>query len=270
MGRTGEWLAFSPGVVAGLSLAVETFTSPGDQIVIQPPVYHPFFAVIERNERVLVQNELVVEGGQYRIDFADLERKFAQGAKTMIFCSPHNPVGRVWTETELQQLAELVKQYGGIGTGRRNLGRPNSARSQPPTLASLNEDIASRCITFMAPSKTFNVAGFHLSNVIIRNDELRERYCKTMQRLSLGGMNAFGVRGAEAAYRHCAPWLDELRDYLKGNVEYTLAELEKRMPAIKVLPPEGTYLLWLDCRALPIPPDKLEPFPRNRSQGRPQ
>ena len=112
----------------------------------------------------------------------------------------------------------------------------------------------------MAPSKTFNVAGFHLSNVIIRNDELRERYCKTMQRLSLGGMNAFGVRGAEAAYRHCAPWLDELRDYLKGNVEYTLAELEKRMPAIKVLPPEGTYLLWLDCRALPIPPDKLNRF----------
>ncbi|NLM55316.1 MAG: pyridoxal phosphate-dependent aminotransferase [Firmicutes bacterium] len=255
-----EWLAFSPGVVAGLSLAVETFTSPGDQIVIQPPVYHPFFAVIERNERVLVQNELVVEGGQYRIDFADLKRKFAQGAKTMIFCSPHNPVGRVWTETELQQLAELVKQYEVLVLADEIWADLTLPGHSHRPLASLNEDIASRCITFMAPSKTFNVAGFHLSNVIIRNDELRERYCKTMQRLSLGGMNAFGVRGAEAAYRHCAPWLDELRDYLKGNVEYTLAELEKRMPAIKVLPPEGTYLLWLDCRALPIPPDKLNRF----------
>lgn len=255
-----DWVTHSPGVVAGLSFAVQAYTNPGDKIVIQPPVYHPFFAVIERNDRIVVENELIVQNGQYRIDFADLEQKFADGARTMIFCSPHNPVGRVWTREELEKLAELVNRYEVLVLADEIWSDLTLPGHEHISLATIDDNTAQRCITFMAPSKTFNVAGFHLSNVIIPNPELREIYCQFMQRLSLGVSNTFALKGAEAAYRHGAAWLDELRAYLKGNVDYVLQELANRLPKIKVIPPQGTYLMWLDCRELPIPAQELTSF----------
>ena len=234
-----DWVTHSPGVVAGLSFAVQAFTRPGDQIVIQPPVYHPFFSVVERNNRVLVENELVVENGQYQIDFGHLEEAFAAGARAMIFCSPHKPVGRVGAKEELEQLAELVCRYDVLVLADEIWSDLTLPGHEHLSLAALGEDIASRCITFMAPSKTFNVAGFHLSNLVIPSQELRETYCQFLQRLSWGLTNTFAVQGAQAAYLYGAEWLDELRGYLKGNVEYTMGELAKRIPRIKVIPQKG-------------------------------
>lgn len=255
-----EWVAHSHGVVAGLAAAVQAFTKPGDQVVIQPPVYHPFFSVIQQNERVIVENELVVEDGKYRIDFAGLERAFAAGAKALIFCSPHNPVGRVWDRAELEELAALVNRYDVLVLCDEIWCDLTLPGHQHHPLAAVDGETAQRCVTFMAPSKTFNVAGFHLSNVIIPNRELREAYTQFLERLALGVTNSFAVRGAEAAYQYGAEWLEELRQYLKDNVEFALKELRQRVPEIKVIPPEGTYLMWLDCRALGLSAEELNSF----------
>lgn len=254
-----EWITYSPGVVSGLSLAIQAFTEPGDKIVIQPPVYHPFFSMVERNNRQVVENTLVVENGRYTIDFDDLERHFQAGARTVIFCSPHNPVGRVWSQEELERLAELITRYDVLVLSDEIWSDLTLPGQKHIPLAAVGE-AKDRCITFMAPSKTFNLAGFYLSNVIIPNEELRQQYKTAKAMLGLAELNTFGAAGAEAAYRTGAQWLDELREYLQGNINFILEELAKRMPNIKVIPPEGTYLVWLDCRELPIPDDELNRF----------
>lgn len=255
-----EWITYSPGVVSGLSLALQTFTQPGDKIVIQPPVYQPFFSMVERNDRQVVENPLIVENGRYTIDFAELERLFQTGARTFIFCSPHNPVGRVWSREELEQLAALIIRYDVLTLTDEIWSDLTLPGHKHLSLAKVSSEVADRCITFMAPSKTFNLAGFYLSNVIIPNEELRRKYKMAKAKLGLAELNTFGAAGAEAAYRTGAQWLDELREYLQGNVDFVLDELAQRIPGIKVIPPEGTYLLWLDCRELPIKHDELNRF----------
>lgn len=255
-----EWITHSPGVVSGLSFAVRAFTQPGDKIVIQTPVYHPFFSIIKRNKRELLENPLIIKDGRYTMDFADLEQKFASGAKAMILCSPHNPVGRVWSREELTELANLADRYGILILADEIWSDLVLPGNKHIPVATIDSGIAERSVTFMAPSKTFNVAGFYLSNVIIPNEELRKQYRSSVEDLALSALNSFGVCGAEAAYREGAVWLDELREYLKGNVEYTLNRIAEQIPSIKVLPPEGTYLLWLDCREIPLPAEELNSF----------
>lgn len=255
-----SWISHSPGVVPGLALSILSLTEPGERVVIQPPVYPPFYAVIRQNDRVVVENPLVQENGEYHMNFVELEEIFKSGVKTMIFCSPHNPVGRVWSRSELEALQDLILKYE-VTILSDEIWSDLIFHSHKHTpIASLSPEMANRSLTFMAPSKTFNLAGFYLSNVIIPNPELKEKFSGWTQKIALEHLNFFGLVACEAAYREGDEWLDLLLTYLEENAEYVTSELAKITPKIKVIKPQGTFVLWLDCRELGVAPDKLNQF----------
>ena len=255
-----NWLSYSPGVVVGLATAILALTEPGDRIVIQPPVYPPFFSLGDQNDRIVVENKLIEKDGRYTMDLVELEEIFRSGVKVMILCSPHNPVGRVWSRDELLALGELATKYDVTVLSDEIWADLVFPGNQHIPLASLSPEIADRVITFMAPSKTFNLAGFYLSNVIIPKETLREKFASQVQRLGNAHSNVFAPIAAEAAYRYGGPWLDELLDYLNENASYVQRELAKIAPKIKVVKPEGTFVLWLHCRELGLPPEELNQF----------
>lgn len=255
-----EWVFHSPGVVSGLALAIHAFSQPGDRVLIQSPVYPPFYSVIQDNGRIVVESPLHLEGTKFRMDFANLEKQFQSGVKLMMLCSPHNPVGRVWTKAELEQLAHLAVKYEVIVLADEIWADLAFPGFKHIPLASVSPEIADQTLTFMAPSKTFNLAGFYLSNVIISNPKLQEAYCHQVQRMALNHINFFGLVASEAAYREGHQWLDELLIYLKENVRFVIEEMAKITSDIRVIEPEGTFLLWLDCRKLGIPPKELNSF----------
>ncbi len=251
---------FSPGVVPALVLAVLGFTEPGDKVLVQSPVYFPFFSSIENHGRMLVNNQLSDEQGNYSIDFGDLERSFASGVKMMMFCHPHNPVGRAWTRQELTRLAELAVKYDvlilsdEIHSDLMLFGR----RHIP--LASLGSEIAARTITCIAPSKTFNLAGLHTSALVIENPELKKRYEKVLEDIHVGGGNLFGFVALEAAYKHGEEWLGQLIAYLEKNYIYMKELMEHELPFIRVSPLEATYLAWLNFESLGLDDKELMKF----------
>ncbi len=255
-----EWICNSPGVVSGLSLALQLFTKPEDKILIQPPVYPPFFSAIQGNRRVVVESPLVIEEGRYTMDFNHLEQEFAQGVKLMILCSPHNPVGRVWTREELQTLAELALTYQVLLLSDEIWSDLVFPLHNHIPIASLSKEIAEQTITFMAPSKTFNLAGFYTSHIVIPHETHRKAFHEITQSLSLNHNNLFGLVAAECAYTKGEPWLTELLSYLEGNIEFAIQYLADLKPQIKVIRPEGTFLLWLDCRGLEMEPSKQNQF----------
>ena len=257
-----DWIRFSPGVVPGLVFVVKTFTRPGDGILIQPPVYYPFAQLIERNGRRVVQNPLVLEGGRYRMDLDDLRAKARAGARVLILCSPHNPVGRVWTPDELRALARVCVEEGVLVVADEVHGDLTYPGVRHTPYASLGVEAAERSITFTAPSKTFNLAALQTAVVIIPEGELRRRYDAFIDEVFMIFANAFGLAALEAAYGHGAPWLDELRQYLAGNLALLEEYLAREIPEIEVVRPEGTYLVWLDCRRLGMEADELATFMR--------
>jgi len=244
-----DWIQYAPGVVPGLGLLVLSLTKPGDGIVIQPPVYPPFYEVVRDQGREVMENELVLEDGRYVMNLADLEQKFAAGAKMMILCSPHNPVGRVWREEELRKVAELCVRYGVILVSDEiHADLVYRGHCHTP-IAALSEEIANQTITCLSTGKTFNLAGLTTAAAIIPNPEYRKAYQKTQQALHLFVENCFGPLAAEAAYTHGEAWLEELMAYIEGNLAYLAETLATEMPEVKLIEPEGTYLAWLDFRA---------------------
>jgi cystathionine beta-lyase len=261
-----EWISHSPGVVAGLSLIVRALTEPGDKIIVQPPVYYPFFHVIRATGRVVVENPLRFANGRYTMDFDDLEQKAASGAKMLILCSPHNPVGRVWTREELMRLGEICRAYNVLVVSDEVHGDLVYPQYTQTPFASISPEFANHSVTFVAPSKTFNLAGLQTALVIIPNEDLRKRYNKTVQDHFVGGANVFGVVAAEYAYRHGGPWLDALLEYLQGNLEFLMDYIHTHIPSIKVVRPEGTYLVWLDFRELGLGKKELDDFVVQRAK----
>lgn len=255
-----SWLSYSPGVVSGLATAILALTEPGDRIVIQPPVYPPFFAVGDQNDRVIVENPLIEENGRYTMNLPELEEIFRSGVKFFVLCSPHNPVGRVWTRSELLALAELFVKYEVTVLSDEIWSDLVFPGHKHTPLASLSPEIADRVITFMAPSKTFNLAGLYLSDVIIPNQGLRDRFTNQMERTAQVHLNVFAPVAAEAAYREGQEWLGELLTYLTENVAFLKSELAKITPKIRVVQSEGTFVVWLDCRELDIPAEELNKF----------
>ena len=252
-----EWISFSPGVVPGLAFLLLALSDPGDKVILQPPVYYPFAATIRGNGREIVDNPLILENGRYRMDLDDLRRKARAGARLMILCSPHNPVGRVWAREELLALGEICLENGVVVLSdeiHSDLLFPGQVHTP---FAAIREDFARNSVVCTAPSKTFNLAGLQTAVVTIPNKELREKFDAVLDHLHLSLPNPFGLAAMEAAYRHGAAWLDELLAYLSGNLQYLTAFLEREAPSIKVVRPEGTYLVWLDCRELGLPPEDL-------------
>ena len=248
----------TPGVCTALSVAVQTFSAPGDKIIIQPPVYPPFFSVIKDNKRTVVENPLINTEDGYRIDFDDLAKKAAD-AKILILCNPHNPVGRVWTEDELRKIAAICLENDVlILSDEIHSDLIYTGRHTP--LASLDPAIAARTITCVAPSKTFNTAGLQASTIIFSNPALYTPFAAAVQALHLAKSNVLGITALQAAYKHGEPWLEELLPYLAANASLLVKTLAEKAPKIRVHLPEGTYLAWLDCRDLGLTQPELRSF----------
>jgi len=254
-----DWICITPGVVSALNMLVRTFTSPGDKVLIQPPVYYPFYTAIERNGAQVVRSPLLYEGGRYRMDFEDLARKIRDPkVKLAILCSPHNPVGRVWTPDELRRFGELCLENEVLVVSDEIHGDLVYKDHVFTPFASLRGDFAQDCVVCTAPSKTFNLAGMQTSCIVIPNDDLRGRFRTTIESNGLGLPSAFGVVALQAAYDHGEEWLERLLDYLQGNLKYLETYLAEHVPQIDVVRPEGTYLVWLDCRRLGLDNDALK------------
>lgn len=246
-----EWISFTPGVVPGIKIAINALTKPGDKIVIQTPVYYPFYDLIKKNERNIVKNEMIYTDNGYIINFEDLEEKFKdEEVKLFIFCSPHNPVGRVWNKEEVNKIAELVKKYGKKIISDEIHADLVYKNNKHIPFQKINEYTKNNTISFISPSKTFNIAGLETANAIISNKELKKLFDKTKEMYCSDLTNIFGIKALEAAYNKGRYWLDDLIIYLEENIKYVEDYLKTYMPKIKFVKPEGTYLLWLDMREL--------------------
>lgn len=255
-----EWIEFSPGVVPALNLCTHAYTSPGDEIIIQPPVYPPFFGAVNDHGRKLVFNQLVETAEGFRMDFNGLRKAISPKTRMLILSNPHNPVGRVWTRAELTELAEICSEKGIVILSdeiHSDLLLPG-AKHVP--LASVSEKAAAVTVTCMAPSKTFNLAGLSTSSMIISDPGLMEKYRKTLVGLHMHLGNIFGNVASEAAYTHGREWLEQLMNYIEGNVDLVMDFCRDRLPVIRPVRPEATYMIWLDCRAMGMNGPELNRF----------
>ncbi len=252
-----EWIAACPGVVPALNLCIQAFSRPGDKVVIQTPVYHPFYFAAENNGRRLVQNPLRFADGRWTMDLDDLARRIDERTRMLVLCSPHNPVGRVWTPAELEALGRLALDRGlVIIADEIHADLVFDGRRHTP-LASLGSELAARTITLQAPSKTFNVAGLTAAFAVIADPVLRSRFEAQLECAGLSIGNIFGQTALRAAYAESGPWLDALCSYLEGNFDFAEAFFRERLPGLRFLRPEGTYLALLDARGLGLEPAAL-------------
>lgn len=246
-----SWLVTTPGVVFAIAIAIRAFTQKGDAILIQQPVYYPFANKVTENDRQLVVNPLVLRNGRYEMDFADMERKIVDyHVKMLLLCSPHNPVGRVWTKEELLRVGEICQKHGVLVVSDEIHADFTYAGHTHRVFASLKSEFADFTITCTAPSKTFNLAGLQNSNIFIPNRQLRHAYKKELSACGCGGTNCMGMAACQAAYEAGADWLEQLKQYLAGNLAYIRQFLREKLPEIALIEPEGTYLVWLDLRKL--------------------
>lgn len=273
-----EWITFSPGIVPAISIAVNTFTHLGDKIIIQTPIYPPFQSVVEKSGRIRINNELVFLDGRYYMDIDKLEeqislvdmsytsntinynREFDNRVKLLLLCNPHNPSGRVWTKEELIRIGKICLKNNIIIVSDEIHSDIIYKGHKHIPIASLSKELEQNTITCIAPSKTFSLAGLSTSAIIIPNKEIRSMFNNTLQTLDIDGGNIFGSVALEAAYNHGEKWLEELLIYLEGNLDYLMKYFEDRIPGIKPIRPEATYLIWLDCSGLELEGKDLMDF----------
>jgi cysteine-S-conjugate beta-lyase len=244
-----EWIVFAPGVVPALKAAVDAFTDPGDEILIQPPVYHPFFDIARADGRILTENVLLERDGAWSIDFDDLQAK-AETAEVLVLCNPHNPVGRAWTRQELTTIGEICARTGTMVLSDEIHADLVFAPSVHTPLASLDLLPRNRIATFVAPSKTFNIAGLNIAAAIIPDAALRRTFTGLFRTRGIPCTNAPGLVAMRAAYEGGDAWLDALLAHLDDNSRHLVEFARTRWPGVVPNLPEATYLSWLDCRAL--------------------
>ena len=246
-----DWLIKTPGVVFALAAAVRAFTKEMDGVLIQQPVYYPFSEVILDNDRVLVNNSLKLTDGHYEIDFEDFEKKIVEyQVKLFLLCSPHNPVGRVWKEWELKRIGDICLKHRVIVVSDEIHSDFVYPGHRHQVFANLGTEYADITVTCTAPSKTFNLAGLQISNIIISNPVLRRKYLKAVAAAGYSQANLMGIIACQAAYELGEDWLSGLKEYLLENLNFLRAYLREKLSEIKLIEPEGTYLLWLDFREL--------------------
>ena len=246
-----EWLIKTPGVVFALAAAVRAFTEKGDRVLIQQPVYYPFSEVIRDNGRVLINSPLKQVNGRYEMDFEDMERKITENqVKLFLLCSPHNPVGRVWTEEELKKAGELCVKHGVLVVSDEIHSDFTYPGVVHHVFAGLSPEFARISVTCTAPSKTFNIAGLQVSNIFIPDPELRARFQKAVDAVGYSQVNLLGLLACQAAYETGEEWLSAVKEYIYGNLCFLREYLKENLPEIRLVEPEGTYLVWLDFGAL--------------------
>lgn len=269
-----EWVVFTPGVVPALNVAVRTVTHPGDEVILQTPVYYPFYPAVTFSGCQVTSNGLKLIGGRYEMDYEDLERRFQPKAgmmptpnrvRAMIICNPHNPVGRLWSVEEITKTGQIALKHGAVVISDEVHCEILYKGNKHTPFAMISEEFEQNCIVCMSPSKTFNLAGLHASSIIIPNHRLREDFVNIMTGI-LPGPNLFGLKALEAAYKFGDEWLEQVLAYLQSNLDFTLNYFEKRIPKIKAIKPQGTYLVWLDCREFKLDAMTLRSFMREKAR----
>ena len=255
-----EWISFSPGVVAGLTFAIEAFTQPGDGVVVQPPVYFPFFDCVKGTKRKMIENPFKIENGRYTFDFDDLKSKIHKNTKLFLLCNPQNPGGMVWTKEELTELANICLENKIMIISDEIHSDLIFENHKHIPIASLSEEDAQNCMISMAPSKTFNIAGFSSSVVIIPNKTKFTQFERAIGVGHLGMGNIFGTIATEAAYTHGDEWLNQMLQYLWENYRVLEDFFKTNLPKVTVMKPEATYLIWLDFTKYGMKNDDLMKF----------
>lgn len=245
-----------PGVVTATSFVIYAFTQKGDKVLLNTPIYNPFFDVIKAHNRELVTSKLILNGDRYEIDWEDFESKLKDGVKLFILCSPYNPVGRVWTREELERIVKLCKENNVlIFSDEIHSDLVFPGHKHIPTL-SISKDAEKITISAMAPSKTFNIAGLKSSMIIVKDARLREKLSEAIEAFHLG-VGLFGYKATEVAYGYGGKWTDELVEYLYENAKFVVDFFEKNMPKVKAYVPDGTYLMWIDFSAYGLTQEEL-------------
>ena len=261
-----EYFTLTCGVVFSLCALIRALTSEGDGVIICQPVYYPFEESIVENKRTLVVSELKYENGNYTVDFADFEEKIVNGnVKLFILCNPHNPVGRVWTKGELERMGDICLKHGVFVVSDEIHEDFVYAGNTHTVFANVKAEFEENCAVCTAPTKTFNLAGLHIANTYIKNQTVRNKFLAELNRMGYSQPNVMGMAACEAAYRCGADWLDSLKEYLAGNLGYVRERLEA-IPQIKLVEPQGTYLVWLDCKGLGMTDEALSAFMRERAK----
>lgn len=251
-----EWITYIPGIVKGIGFVVRCFTSPGDKVVIQPPVYHPFRIVPESMKRQIVYNPLKEENGSYSMDFDHLEQVM-DGCKVLILCNPHNPGGIVWPKEDLVRLAEICAEHHVLVVSDEIHAETTYPTSRHHPFATVSETAANCSITFMAPSKTFNIAGIVSSYTIVPNEQIRKRFFEYLEAGELNHGTIFAYTATTAAYTYGAEWLQQMRTYVIENVDFVENYLKENIPQIKMLRPQASFLIWMDCRGVGLSQPEL-------------
>lgn len=245
-----EWITFIPGIVKGIAFVIDCFSTKEDHVIIQPPVYHPFKIIPTLHQRKVVDNPLFLEAGQYKMDLIDLKKRIDSNTKILILCNPHNPGGRVWTKQELVDLAEICYDNGILVISDEIHSDMAFGNNKHIPFASVSDKAAQNSITFMAPSKTFNIAGIVSSYSIIPNEKIRIRFNNYLKSSELEEGHIFAYLAAQAAYEKGEEWLTEAKEYIWGNILFVEEFLKINIPQIKAMIPEASFLVWLDCREL--------------------
>lgn len=262
-----DWLVKTPGVVFSIAAAIRAFTDERDSVMIQQPVYYPFFETIMYNNRRLINNSLVYQDGSYHIDFEDFEAKIIENnVKLFIFCSPHNPVGRVWTKDELILLGDICVKHGVTVVSDEIHADFIYEGHKHYIFSSLKSEYLKNTIICTAPSKTFNLAGLQISNIIISDEALRKKFKKELKKTGYSQVNSLGIIACQAAYNYGDHWLDDLKKYLADNLSFVRYFLNNKLPQIKLVEPQGTYLVWLDFKALNLSDKDLEDLIENEAK----
>lgn len=247
-----DWIVYSPGVVTGINAVIQEFTLPGEKVIIQSPVYHPFAHSITNNGRAILDNRLIeLGGGDYAMDFDDLEKKASDPlAKVILLCNPHNPVGKVWTGPELERLGEICVSNGVmVVSDEIHCDLVYKGNKHIP-FSGIRDNFRDSCISCTAVGKTFNLAGLQMANLIISDPAKRKALERRMEANGIQEPTPFGLKAAIAAYSHGDEWLDQVLSYLEGNIGFMGSFIEEKVPEVTFRKPDGTYLAWLDFRAL--------------------
>lgn len=261
-----EWIVPGTTVVAAMHRIVRAFTHPGDKVIVQTPIYSPFFAAVRNNGCHIVENPLKFNGMNYEMDFEDLEKKINSRVKLLLLCSPHNPTGRVWRKEELKKLGEICLAHDILIVSDEIHFDLIFKEHKHNVLATVSEDIAQNCIICTSPHKTFNIAGLDISNAIIPNERIRNIYRKALENEGINKPNVFGIVGLRAAYEEGEGWLEQLMSYVESNLKFLMAFIEERLPKLKVIQPEGTYLVWIDCKGLGLTQEEMEVLLHNKGK----
>ena len=254
-----KWLIKTPGVVFALAMAVKAYTDPGDKVLLQQPVYYPFSEVITDNGREVVSNDLVLtEDGTYKIDFADFEQKIiANGIKLFLLCSPHNPVGRVWTKEELEKIGDICVKHG-VTVVSDEIHNDFIWEGTHTVFAGIKKEFADISVTCTSPSKTFNLASMLISNIFIPNQILRRKFRKEMDRAGISQLSVLGLVATEAAYAYGDEWYAAMKNYVRDNIAFARAYVEENLPGVRMIDTQGTYLIWLDFRQTGLTVEQLD------------